>query len=469
MIDSLESKSKELLKGTIVYFIGNILTQLLGIVLLKYITGSVTTEEYGYFSLIVTIDNLVTPMITLQISDAAFRFLIKSDTKEQKKIVFSTCTLIIGIGALLSCVLVFGLNCFIRVQCPVYIALYIISTNIFAYMQRVARSLGKNEIFIVANLCKALIYGLCIVMFVINSSNGVKGLLISNCISTYTCILFLIVVLKLHKLFCFQRISYELSKKMIAFSAPLIPNTAVWWMQSSINSLIITAQIGASYNGIYSVSNKFAAILHLVINVFDLAWQESAIREYDSEGYKEFVTDIFDKYVVFLLSSIAVFIPFLKLIVPVLIDVVYLEAVTYIPFLLLATALSACSGFFAQLITAKNQNIKLLYTNIIGAVTNILIVFSLIGRIGIWAIIVSVLVSNLILVISRFSVVKELILRIDVKKYLLLVFFNLICCSAFLYGNTYILMLTLIAGVGVFFVSNYKIINKILKMVVRRI
>ena len=196
-------------------------------------------------------------------------------------------------------------------------------------------------------------------------------------------------------------------RKMVRFSAPLIPNTAVWWMQSSINSIVISSVLGMGANGVYSVANKFSAILNLIISVFAMAWQESAIKEYGTKEYRLFATESFNGYSVMLLSGVALLIPIMKIIMPKMIDPSYYEALIYAPILLYATALSAFSGFFASIITAKNQNHKLLITNIIGAVSNILIVLGFIRLIGIWAIVLSAGVSNIMLDLSRYYVVRH--------------------------------------------------------------
>lgn len=459
-MSDIKNKSKALFNGTIIYFIGNILTQLISIVLLKYITGTVTKSDYGYFNLIVTIDNLVTPMITLQISDAVFRFFIKSESMTEKKDIYSTGTSVILLGIVISTVLVAVFKDVFHIEYAVWVAMYIISTNIFGYNQKVVRSLKRNKLYVIANLLKTILYFLFLVVFVFTLKLGAKGLLISNCISTYICILIIIVRIQSYKYFSIKNISALWFKKMLYFSAPLIPNTAIWWMHSSINSLILSSQLGLEYNGIYTVANKFAAVLHLIINVFDLAWQESAITEYGSDGYREFTTKTFNKYIVFLFSGVIVVIPLLNILAPFLIDQEYYDALPFIPYLLISTGLSACSGYFAQMITARNQNVRLLTTNIVGAIANIIIVVTMTRILGIWAIVISVMVSNLFLTISRFKVVKMDFLnnRINYRLIALMIVLSVGMCIVYYLDNHIISIVALIAGSIIVFFSNKDLI-----------
>lgn len=464
MQDEIVQKSKTLLNGTIIYFIGNMLTQLISVILLKYITGSVSTEEYGYFNLVVTIDNLVTPMITLQISDAVFRFFIRSESISEKKYIYSSGTTIIAIGALVVCILIGIFKNVLRINYAFWISLYVISTNLFGYNQKVVRSLKENKLYVIANLLKSILYFILIIILVLKLKMGVKGLLISNCISTYICILILIFGVKTYAYFDIHYINFKYINKMLRFSAPLIPNTAIWWLQSSVNYIIISAQLGLNYNGIYSVAVKFASILHLVINVFDLAWQESAITEYNTDGYKDFVTQIFNKYLIFLMSCVVSLIPLLRICVPYLIDVDYIDAIPYIPFLLFSSALSACSGYFAQMITAKNKNIKLLTTNIIGTTVNIIIVFILINQIGIWAIVISSIISSSFLSISRFFAVKDdfNIKEIKIRKIIFLLCINLLLCAVFFTNSNIISALAFIFTLILNIYLNFDLIIEIL-------
>ena len=128
-MDKVTQKKQVLMGGTFVYFVGNVLTQLISLLLLKLITGNISTDAYGYFNLVVTIDNLVTPMLTLQISDAVFRFLIKSSSDEEKRQWYSTGLAVIVAGAALTCLIIFFLSYYINIPIAPLVAAYIISTK----------------------------------------------------------------------------------------------------------------------------------------------------------------------------------------------------------------------------------------------------------------------------------------------------------------------------------------------------
>ena len=70
------SKGKQLLKNTIIVTIGKISTQLITFLLLPVYTAILTKEEYGVVDLLNTLVGLFLPIVTLQVEQGLFRYLI---------------------------------------------------------------------------------------------------------------------------------------------------------------------------------------------------------------------------------------------------------------------------------------------------------------------------------------------------------------------------------------------------------
>ena len=81
----MDTSTKKLLSGSAVYFVGNALTQLVSLLLMRFVTGNITPEEYGFFNLVTTISNLAIPFVTLQVADAVFKFVLKAEDEKEKK------------------------------------------------------------------------------------------------------------------------------------------------------------------------------------------------------------------------------------------------------------------------------------------------------------------------------------------------------------------------------------------------
>ena len=67
------NNSNKLVKGTIIYAIGNFGTKILAFLIVPLYTYYISTSEMGNYDLVTTTVSLLTPIITMRISDAAYR------------------------------------------------------------------------------------------------------------------------------------------------------------------------------------------------------------------------------------------------------------------------------------------------------------------------------------------------------------------------------------------------------------
>ena len=79
------SKEKAFAKNTLVVTIGKISTQIITFLLLPIYTAVLSTEEYGIVDLLTTLVSLLLPIITLQMEQGIFRFLIDCRKNEEEK------------------------------------------------------------------------------------------------------------------------------------------------------------------------------------------------------------------------------------------------------------------------------------------------------------------------------------------------------------------------------------------------
>lgn len=79
------SKSKDLAINTAIITIGKLSTQFISFILLPIYTKYLTTADYGVSDFLSTVIVLVVPILTLQMEQAAFRFLVDYRKKEYQK------------------------------------------------------------------------------------------------------------------------------------------------------------------------------------------------------------------------------------------------------------------------------------------------------------------------------------------------------------------------------------------------
>lgn len=389
------------------YFIGNALSQVMSLVLLRFVTGKISSEEYGFYNLIVTIDNLITPIFTLQIGDALFRYFIKAQALDEKKKLYTSAMIVVYLGGIIMATGFVVANLIHSINHIAWVIVYLLSTNLFNLYSKIIRSMGKNKVFATVGFAKTLIYILMQMILLFGFDMGGESLFISTSISTFIAIIAIEILVKPYKYFDYHFFNFELVKKMVKFSGPLIPNTMLWWLCSSVNSVIVSLRLGLDVNGIYSVSSKFSNILIMVTSVFSMAWQESAIKEYDNPNFKKFQTETFNTYIIMVLSGVTMLIPFVYLVMPYMIDSAYYDAIQYVPFLLASTAFSTFSGYTAQILTAQERTKSIMYTSICGMLANVIFVFLTLNIFGLWSAVFGSLISNILLTVVRIIMVRK--------------------------------------------------------------
>ena len=467
----MNNSTKKLLNGTMIYFIGNALTQILSLALLRFVTGKISAEEYGIYNLVVTITNLVIPFVTLQISDAIFKFLIKAKDNDEKIKCFTIAIYISLVAIALIVVGIFITNTFfIKLPHPELIALYMATTSFFVMYHRVVRALGKNKVYVIGNLIKTIIYLGLEIFLIYVFDLGVEALFLSIIISNFICLIFLEIGTRAFKYFRFNKFDGRMFWKMCKFSLPLIPNAVCWWLTSSINAIVISARCGLDMNGIYTVANKFSSVLAMVTTVFSLSWQESAVSEYGTKEFKVLFTETFNTYVKGLFSVLILLLPFMSIVLPIMIDESYYAAIQYAPFLLFASALSALSGFLAQIFIAKSDNIKTLLSNAVGMVLNLVAVLVLVSYIGLWAAVIGTILADLSIVVVRIIILrKEFAKGINVLGILLTILLLGISVFTYLYLGNIINIIWFVIAMGLVVILNFKLIKDLFSVIKGRL
>ena len=398
----MDKSTKKLMSGSAVYFMGNALTQLISLLLMRFVTGNITPEEYGFFNLVTTISNLVIPFVTLQIADAVFKFVLKAENEEEKKPYFTICYLIsfASVGVIIGGTFIISEFIF-PIQNTLLVSIYVASYALLGIYYKIVRCLNRNTVFVTGNMIKTVLFLALEILLISTLDMGLEALLLAHIISI---IFFLIYAeIKVHALryFDLSTLKRSVFTTMMRFSLPLMPNAAFWWLTSSVNSVAVSARLGVGVNGIYSVSGKFSSVLAMVTGVLNMAWQDTAIADYGTKEFSTFLTKMFNTFVKLIFSAIAVIIPFIALVIPYIIDPTYYDAIPYAPFLLLAAGISSMSGFSAQIYTGQGKTQRILITSILGMVANILVLILLLDKVGLWAAVFGSLAADTVLFLTR--------------------------------------------------------------------
>lgn len=440
------NKKKQLAKNTIIIFFGKVCTQLISFLLLPLYTAYLATSEYGIVDLIQTYVTLLVPIITLELEMSIFRWLIDSrgKDKETKKLIsndFYILFLSLGIFSILFLIV----TSFVHIPFRFIILIDIIVCVLSGNFLQISRGLGKITDFSISCILTGLTTVITNIILIIFCHMQAEGMIISMALANGVCSLYLFLRLKLYKMIDLKQVDHKLLKGMYKYSIPLVPNGISWWIVNVSDRSIISIVLGASFNGLYAISNKFPTIISSLTGIFNLSWSESASLHINSKDRDEFFSDITNT-IIRLFSTLGVgMLACMPFIFPIMINSKYHDAYLYIPPLVVGTIFNVAICLYSQIYLAKKMSKQVASTTILGAVINILINVVFIKYIGLFAASLSTMVSYMVMAIYRHFDLKKYV-NIKISKMLLVkvfLMFTLISISYYI-NNVYLNIVSLI-------------------------
>lgn len=465
-----QNASARLAKNTVIYMIGNLGSKILQVLILPLLTAVLLTEEYGYYDLIVTTINLITPIATLQLVEAMFRYLF-GGSEEEKRVTISSVTaaLVVGmtiLAAVIALIQMFGID----LKYPFLIYLNYITNILFDYMQKIARCQQRNSLVAVSGVINTSVMLAVEAMALLVFKMRVDGMLLANCVSYFVAVLYLEYKLRIEEYLSIAAVNVKRVKELVKYSLPLVPNSVCWWVVSACDRYVISIFLSISANGIYSIAGKFSQMLSMITSVFQMAWQESSIIESDKATRDEFYTKTFDSYMRFLLSGYVVLLPIIRLAMPFLVAEEYRIGYLYNPLLLLGAVFSAFSQFYGSAYLAFKKTGGALSTTIIAAIINVTVGACLISKIGLYAPALGTTCAFLAQWLLRANQMKDYF-RVKINtKVLSFMTPTMIVYYALYYKDSVVLHLTMLLVASIVFCTvNREMIRKILATVKKKV
>ena len=136
-------RNKELAINTVILGIGQLIPKFLAIVLLPLLTSYLTTEEYGNYDLILSIASLLIPVVTMQIQQAVFRYLLASKSDENKTLYVTGSLVYIGISSVVCYPIVYLILRLFKIDSlsAVLICLLFLSEALYSLLGQIVRGL----------------------------------------------------------------------------------------------------------------------------------------------------------------------------------------------------------------------------------------------------------------------------------------------------------------------------------------
>lgn len=452
---------KELMKNTFIIAIGKFSTQVISYFLLPLYTSILTTSEYGIYDFLVTACIFLVPFITLLMEESMFRFLIDEETKTGKMKVMSNVCIYSVFSMIIWCLLLLIVLTFFKFKYTFVFILYIISCIFITLNNSISRGMGKIKVYSLSNFILSILTIILNILFIVTFRMGTKGLLYATIIANIITSLFVFFKLKVYSYIKFKYVKKKTLKKLVTYSYPLVPNSIGWSIINISDRLIITLFLGSSSNGIYAMANKFPNIINTFSGFFFTAFKENASKVIKDNNYKEYYDNIQEIVHRAFMSISLLLITGVPFIFNLFINKAYSDAYNYIPILVIALYYGNMSGFYGSLFVAFKETKTIGRSTIVGAILNLLVNLILIKYVGIYAAVISTLVSNYVVNLYRKRKINTYFKLGSIKKYYISILIMIVLSGIYYFKSIYVNIISLIIAILYSFLANKGLINDI--------
>lgn len=400
------NRQEKLIKNTAILLVGMIGTKLINYFMLPLYTSWLSVEEYGIIDLFSVFISVAVPIVTLQIDQAIFRFLIDNVDKANKERTISSGLLVLMASLAVSNIVGFLI---ILLEPELLNPLYLLAIDlqcIYVILQQIIRGNGQNKAYSINSILLAFFNIVFSILFIRIYRKGADGYILAFCISHFIAIIHIAIKASVVSFINYRQVDLEIIRKLLYYSVPMILNNVSWWILNASNRLVLNRYCGLNANGIYAAAGKIPGIITTVYTVFHLAWQESASRE-GLDNNTDYYNDVYEKLLILLSYSLILLFTTLHISFK-LIDSKFHESYNHIPVLLLSMFFYCIAQYYGGIFVGAKKSKVLGQTSFVLAIVNVALVFLLVKKFHIYAASISTLVSYILLSFLRKERVKRI-------------------------------------------------------------
>ena len=462
------NQKKELIKNTIIISIGKFSTQLVSFLLLPLYTSLLTTAEYGQYDFLNTISIFLIPCVTLLMEEGMFRFLIDAKETKSKGEVFSTTFLFSIASFTIWSILIFIVGTILNYPFTVYLIFYIFASLLSSLAGSTARGLSKFKLYSLFCFLSSFLTILLNILFILGFKMRLDSLFLSYIIGNSVISLWLLFKIKVFSYVRISNLDKKVTKEMIKYSFPLVPNSISWNAISLTDRLLIINYLGAAKNGIYSVGLRFPTIINTCYSYFNLSWKESASKMVNKKDKDDFYNSVYINLNRLLICVSILIIAFLPVIFNILIKKDYREVYDYIPLMIMSVYFSNLSNFCSGIFSAYKDTKILAKTTLVATIINFIVGFLLIQKIGLYASILATLTAYIVIYFYRNSKLKKYIVLKHDNYVIYHTIVLLLVVFCYYTKNILFILIGCLISLAYSFFANKELIMPIIKKIKRK-
>lgn len=390
------------LKSVGVYAIGNIGSKLITFLMIPLYTFFVNPADFGYYDLCLNTVMLLYCFASLQLRDGAFRFLVDCKTETEQTRVVSVSLKLLLRSFSLSLLVTLLVALFYPVRCLWLSFGLMLSIALLEVVGQMARGVGRTEVFVTSNIISAFSIGGLSVVLVAWCGWGINGIFIANILARLIAAVYIELRTGLIRRHFKPAIKDKvLTTDLLRYVIPMLPTIICWWLTTCSDRFFIQHYFSLADNGIYAVAARFGAILQIIGNIIFQAWQETALRQYNSPDRDAFFSKMMNMFIVFLSVALICFTFGLKIVYPYIVNKEYVDGIVYVFPISAAAIFYALSTFLEMGYQCSRETKRALPGFAVAAAVNLLLNFILVQTVGIFGVVITSMATYAVLLAFR--------------------------------------------------------------------
>jgi len=468
----MREHEKSLLKNTLIYAIGNFGSKILAFLLLPLYTYYLTKKELGTYDLFLVTISLLTPLITLQISDATYRWLIEKDSDDiqKSKIISNGFFVILTFSLFFYLIILIFTQFYLKIEYSLYFSIILLLSIFLPFFQKVLRGLKMNLLYALSGILSTFFILILNIVFLAKFNLKIKSLFLASIISNIIVLFFILYKIKAVKVINLDKVNIDTIKEMILYSLPLVPNSISWWLINASDKYLILLFLNIDANGIYAISTRFPSILMLINSIFIMAWQDHGISESNKKENRKSFSKIFNTFITLELTAVIILISITPYLIKFLVDKKFNDSWHYLPLLFIGTAFLSFSAYLSVGYQKEKKTKGILITSIIGGLINLLISLILLKRIGLYAPALGTFISFLIVYLLRKKETNKFYyLKVNNKKLSILIIIALLFTYLINFENIFLNFIMIIISIILFLILNNNLLKSMITIITNKL
>ncbi len=381
-----------MISNTVLFFISTFSSKFLVFLLMPIYTQMLTTQEYNAVNLIMQTANIMIPLASFGMANGIIRFGL--DNKYSKVKVFTVACKTYFLGFMFS--LLFYpviINVDIVGEYAVYVYIYLFASCLRTLVQQFTRARTLTRLYAVDGILATVNTLLLVYILLVRLDMGPVGYILAIIGADLLSALFLSVFSGSFKYLKLKSKVKQVSKEMIFYCLPFIPNSMFWWITNVSDHFLVSFIVGEDVGGLYAAAYKLPGIIVLCSTVFTEAWQISAVKESGQKTTNKFFNNVFSIYQSLIFIAAAFLILTSQFFMSFMVADNYFIAWEYIPILIIATVFSCFATFLSSIYMVEKNGKSNLLTMMAAAIVNIILNLILIPEYGAQGAGISTLIS----------------------------------------------------------------------------